>query len=216
LNLPGLKTVLFDLDGTIIDSYPGIQKAFDNAFYRVYNVKNTKSIKPLIGPPINKILVNCNGETNPDIIDRFVGCFKEFYDSEDLKLSVLYDGMQDLLDELIRRDIKMFVVTNKRERPTKLIIQYLKLERYFCDFYCSDNKGSYPSKELLVHNLLKNERVDATESILVGDTVQDKTAALLNDISFVYAAYGYGQLEDVECKVEKPLDLLEVINYIKA
>ena len=206
--------MLFDLDGTIIDSYPGIQKAFDNAFYKVYNVRNTTSIKSLIGPPIDKILFNCNGETDPDKIDLFVNQFKECYDTEDLKCSILYDGVRELLQELQRKQVRMFIVTNKRERPTKLIMEFLNLENYFCDFYCSDSKGIYSSKELIVQDLLKIETVAPSDSILVGDTLQDKRAASYNNVSFVYAAYGYGALEDIEYKVEKPLEILNLINYI--
>jgi phosphoglycolate phosphatase len=214
LRVADLKTVLFDLDGTIIDSYPGIQKAFDNAYYKVYNVRNTTSIKSLIGPPIHQILFNCNGETDPDTIDLFVNHFKECYDTEDLKCSVLYDGIPELLQELQSKQIRMFIVTNKRERPTKLIMEFLNLENYFCDFYCSDNKGVYPSKELMVQDLLKIETVEPSHSILVGDTLQDKRAASFNNVSFVYASYGYGTLENLECKVGKPLEILNLINYL--
>ncbi len=209
-----LKTVLFDLDGTIIDSYPGIQQAFDNAYYKVYNDRNTTSIKSLIGPPIDKILFNCNGETNQDTIDLFVNYFKECYDTEDLKCSVLYDGIPELLQELQRKQITMFIVTNKRERPTKLLMQFFNLENYFCDLYCSDKKGVYTSKELMVQDLLDIETVDRSHSVLVGDTLQDKRAACFNKVPFVYAAYGYGRLEDIEYKVEKPLEILNVINYL--
>jgi phosphoglycolate phosphatase len=214
LKVSDLKTVLFDLDGTIIDSYPGIQQAFDNAYYKVYKVRNTTSIKSLIGPPIPKILFNCNGETDEDTINLFVNHFKECYDTEDLKCSVLYDGIPELLEELQSRQVRMFIVTNKRERPTKLIMQFLNLENYFCGFYCSDNKAHYPSKELMVQDLLKIESVEPRHSILVGDTLQDKRAACFNKVSFVYAAYGYGTLEDIECKVEKPLEILNLINYL--
>jgi phosphoglycolate phosphatase len=205
--------VLFDLDGTVIDSYPGIQKAFDNAYLKVYKVSNTTSIKSLIGPPIQKILFSCNGETNEETINLFVNHFKECYDTEDLKHSVLYDGVRELLQELQRKQVKMFIVTNKRERPTKLIMEFLNLDNYFCDFYCSDNKAVYPSKELMVQDLLKMETVEPSASILVGDTLQDKRAATFNNVSFVYAAYGYGALDDVEYMVDKPLDILNLIKY---
>ena len=207
-----VEAVLFDLDGTVIDSYPGIQKAFDNAYRKIYSVANTTVIRPFIGPPIPIILGKVNGETDADKIEEFVRLFKEFYDSEDFKLSVLYEGMKELLDDLRDRGTRLFIATNKRQKPTELITRHLDIERYFCALYCIDSKNGYSSKAEMVKDILETEGLSNEKCVLIGDSYQDQAAAEPNNITFIYAAYGYGNLNKVDRIIKEPLDTLEFIN----
>lgn len=209
-----VEAVLFDLDGTIIDSYPGIQKAFDNAYLKLYSVENKTSIKPFIGPPMPGILAKVNGETDVSKIEAFVKFFKDAYDTEDFKLSVLFEGMKELLEHLYERGVKLLIVTNKRQRPTELITKYLKIEHYFCALYCIDSNHGYSSKAEMVKDILEVEGLSSDKCVLIGDTYQDENSAKPNNITFIYAAYGYGDLEKTEISITKPLDTLKFINNI--
>lgn len=212
MDLLEVEAVLFDLDGTIIDSYPGIQKAFDNAYLRLYSAENKISIQPFIGPPLPQILSKVNAETDPDKINTFIKFFKDCYDTEDFKSSILYLGVKQLLEQLAAKGIKLFIVTNKRQKPTQLIMQYLGIEPYFCASYCSDLKEEYASKSEMVKDILKRESLNRQKSVLIGDTHHDKIAADQNQISFIHAAYGYGKLEGIEREILQPLDTLNFIN----
>lgn len=214
MDLLNIEAVLFDFDGTIIDSYPGIQKAFDKAYFSTYSVHNIVSIEPYIGPPIDKILANVNNETNFEKIASFVSSFKTIYDTEGFKFSVLYEGMRELLEELFKNGVRLFIVTNKREKPTRLITGYLGIANFFSGYYCSDSKSEYSSKAAIVEDMLQVERLNPTNCVLVGDTVQDEVAAKQNNIPFVYAAYGYGKLPGIERSVQSPVETLNFINYI--
>jgi len=207
-----VEAVLFDLDGTIIDSYPGIQKAFDNAYLKLYSVENKISIQPFIGPPLPQILSNVNTETDPAKISTFIKFFKDCYDTEDFKSSILYFGVKPLLEQLDAKGIKLFIVTNKRHKPTQLIMQYLGIEPYFCASYCSDLKEEYASKSEMVKDILKVESLSKQKCVLVGDTYHDKIAADQNEICFIHAAYGYGKLDGIERQILQPLDTLNFIN----
>ncbi len=209
-----VEAVLLDLDGTVIDSYPGIQKAFDNAYLKLYSITNNISIRPFIGPPIPKILVKVNGETDENKIEAFVKLFKDCYDTEDFKSSALYNGMRELLENLYNRGIKLFIVTNKRQKPTELITKYLNIEPYFCALYCIDSKDGYSSKTEMVKDILEVEGLNSNKCILIGDTYQDEISAKPNNITFIYAAYGYGDLSKVDRSIDKPLDTLKFINNI--
>ena len=71
------KNILFDLDGTLIDSAPGIEASFYIAYLKVYNKECPKIITTFIGPPIDQVLKAVNGETNLEITNRFVDAFKQ-------------------------------------------------------------------------------------------------------------------------------------------
>jgi len=214
VNLLQVEAVLFDLDGTIIDSYPGIQKAFDNAYFTMYSVENKTSIKPFIGPPIPVILGKVNGETNDDKIEEFVKLFKNSYDTENFKLSVLYQGMKELLEDLRNKGIKLYIVTNKRQKPTELITKYLNIEHYFCALYCIDTNNGYSSKAEMVKDVLVVEGLSSDKCVLIGDTYQDENSAKPNNITFIYAAYGYGDVSKAGISICEPLDTLKFINII--
>ena len=214
MDLLKAEAVLFDLDGTVIDSYPGIQKAFDNAYLRLYSAANETSIKPFIGPPIPQILANVNGETDDNKIAEFVKLFKDCYDTVDYKSSVLYDGMRELLETLYAKGIKLFIVTNKRQKPTELITKYLNIEHYFCALYCIDSKDGYASKAEMVKDILEAEGLSSDKCVLIGDTYQDEISAKPNNITFIYAEYGYGNLGETNNSIKQPLDTLKFINNI--
>jgi phosphoglycolate phosphatase len=215
LNLLPVDAVLFDFDGTIINSYPGIQEAFDRAYFVTYSIANTVSVRPFIGPPIGKILQSVNDESDEKEINSFVSSFKKVYDTETFKLSVLYTGIIELLEVLFRNDIKMYIVTNKREKATKLIANYLQIENFFSGFYCSDTKEKYTSKADIVKDVLEVEKLDNEKCVFVGDTSQDENSAVENSIPFVYAAYGYGDLQGIQRTIEHPIETLNFINHQK-
>jgi len=208
-----VENVIFDFDGTIVDSYPGIVNAFNSAYKKVYGVENMVDIKPHIGPPLGEILISVNRETSKEKVDQFISFFKEQYDSEDFKLSVLYEGIVMLLQELHKKRIKIFIATNKRENPTRLIADFLLVNNYFCGFYCSDLQNKhYVSKVEMVADLIKSENLNPETTVLIGDASHDEEAAKQNGITFIYAAYGFGNLQEVERTISTPM---EALNFIK-
>jgi phosphoglycolate phosphatase len=207
------EAVLFDLDGTVINSYKGIQQAFDKAFLKVYDRPNEKSIEDVIGPPIDEILIKVTGETDTQNIAAFLKHFKHQYDSEEYKISALYEEMEALMKVLHDRGIKLYIATNKRYRPTLLIVNHLSLDKYISGIYCSDINGkTFTSKSEMVMEILQKEKLSKENTILVGDTHHDEIAAKQNEITFIYAAYGFGNLENIDKTIYKPIETLNFIN----
>lgn len=206
------KNFLFDLDGTLVDSAPGIESSFYIAYLKVYNTACPKNIKTFIGPPIDQVLKTVNGETNLEIINRFVDGFKQHYDNEGYKNSKLYDDVESVLKILLKNKLNVFIATNKRVKPTKLILEYLSIGKYFNEIYCTDmEEFKFKNKTELVAHILKNNPLELSETIMIGDTIHDGLAAEENKLDFALVEYGYGQYQNSKYKFKNIKHLINIL-----
>lgn len=206
------KDIIFDLDGTLIDSALGIEESFLYSFSKIYEKKCTKNIKSIIGPPIDEMLFKVNGETNPENLGKFVKEFKLKYDLEGYKKSELFPNTIEVLSELKERGLNLFIATNKRELPTDLILKYLGINQFFKSVYCLDSfEEKIANKTELVRKLLITYSLGHSETLLVGDTSNDGLAAEQNEINFALAQYGYGDYVNSTYKLNNIQNLVKII-----
>lgn len=205
------KNILFDLDGTLIDSAPGIEESFHYAYKHIYKEECKKDIKSLIGPSIDQVLKSITLEDNVDIIKSFVNEFKNHYDSVGYLKTKLYPEVETVIETLLKNNLNLFIATNKREKPTKLILEHFSILSYFKEIYCSDSFDlSFSSKTELVTNLMKQQALLSCETLMVGDTIHDGTAANSNSLDFVLVEYGYGNYKFFKYKINNLSQLLNI------
>jgi phosphoglycolate phosphatase len=206
------KNILFDLDGTLIDSAPGIEASFYIAYLKVYKTACPKNITTFIGPPIDQVLIAVNGETNLEIINCFVDAFKQHYDTEGYKKSKLYNDVELVLEVLLKNKLNVFIATNKREKPTKLILEYLSIGKYFNDIYCPDMEElKFKNKTDLIAHILKTNSLLFNETIMIGDTIHDGLAADKNKLDFALVEYGYGEYQNSQYKFKNIKQLINIL-----
>jgi phosphoglycolate phosphatase len=206
------KNILFDLDGTLIDSAPGIEASFYFAYIKVYNTSCPKIITTFIGPPIDQVLTAVNGETNLEIINRFVDAFKQHYDIDGYKKSKLYEDVEFVLEVLLKNKLNVFIATNKRLKPTKLILKYLSIDMYFKGIYCPDIlELQFKNKTDLIAHILNTNSLLLSETIMIGDTQHDGIAANENEIDFGLVEYGYGHHENYKYKFNNIKQILNIL-----
>jgi len=197
--------IIFDLDGTFIDSAQGIYSALSIA---CRNVDGTSfSFNNLtIGPPIKNMLQEVANHYSKDQIIRAINIFREEYDN---KLWEDFEPYPDVIDELKyfhELGLKLSIVTNKPSKPSKKILSKMGLSSIFNETACF-NKQLHTSKtEVLSEVLIAQE-----SSIMVGDTYADYQAAKENNIHFCYCKYGYGGSENYEITINKFYDLRNIL-----
>lgn len=194
LNETRIQSVIFDLDGTLIDSAPGIFACFD----RILCDAGIKALLPLddklIGPPLRQTLKMLTGVDADTELDRLVQCFKDAYDTEGYLLTRVYQGVEDLLAALHFDGIPMAIATNKRLVPALKIVETLGWERYFPLVGTLDMcSPPHSDKATLIAHLLVAMGLDRTSALYVGDKYEDGEAAQANGIPFFAAGWGYGE-----------------------
>lgn len=185
--------ILFDFDGTLIDSSQGIL----NSFQRILVSRGIEPTIPidhhLIGPPLAQTLMRLTGLRDQEQITTMTIAFKSIYDNEGYQITQPYPALAKTLEHLLKSGQQLFIVTNKRRKPTLQIISLLNLGKYFAGIYTLDSQHPpATNKADLVDHLLAEQRLTNQDCILVGDSGEDAAAAAAHGIPFIAAAYGYG------------------------
>lgn len=185
--------ILFDLDGTLIDSSPGILASFQQVL-AIYGLEPAAPLdQRLIGPPLLQTLARLTGLDDANPLTELAAAFKAVYDGEGYRATQPYPGLAATLDALIRADWRLFIATNKRFEPTRRILDHLELNRYFADVYTLDRQQPPAAdKTRLVGRLLTEQSLNPRRCWFIGDSGEDAAAAGAHGLPFIAAAYGYG------------------------
>ena len=185
------KYLIFDLDGTLINSEEGIKESLINSFKKA----NIKILIPYqnieIGPPLDETILLCNSGLNYEQLEKVKIYFREQYDFLYYKKLEVFKNVNLILDKFKRSKIQMFIATNKRYEPTLKIVNYLKWNKYFKNIYSIDRYYlETMSKTNMLKILLEKEKILAKESLYIGDKYSDFIASSSNKISFIGANWG--------------------------
>jgi len=188
------QAVIFDLDGTLVDSAPGILMSFENVLKRAGIKPLIPLNESLIGPPLRQTMAILTGVTLCKDLDVLVEHFKESYDSIGYKATRAYDGINSLLSCLQDKQITMAIATNKRMVPTLKILKFLGWEHYFREVGALDSvTPPYKNKASLISALLDKIAVAAASSVYIGDKREDGEAADANQMPFIAVGWGFGK-----------------------
>ncbi|TXI79142.1 MAG: HAD family hydrolase [Dechloromonas sp.] len=187
--------IIFDLDGTLIDSAPAILASFREAFTST-GIAPVRSIdESVIGPPLTETLQLLSGSDDPALIGRLADAFKASYDSEGYKATAAYAGVGELLAQLAAAGRQLSIATNKRIHPTRLILAHLGWLDYFSHVYALDLfTPRLPNKAAMIARLLADQNIPRDQAIYIGDRSEDGESADANNLPFIAATWGYGSL----------------------
>ncbi len=193
--MPKVKqAIIFDLDGTLIDSASSILTAFSYVF-KLNDLQPLKQItSDVIGPPLMQTLIMLSGVNDEKKLLQMAKQFKEYYDLEACLLCHPFDDVDEGLKKLVKANFGLHISTNKRLIPTRKILKYLAWDNFFTSVYTLDkNVVPFMSKSEMINRQIKDLDLSIDRAIYVGDRLEDLEAAQNNQINFIGVSWGYGE-----------------------
>jgi phosphoglycolate phosphatase len=212
-----ITSIIFDVDGTLINSIDDILSCLKDAYKDAGVPFNPAGEKLLIGPPPKEIIMNISPNLDDSTVALIVANFRRRYDSSNFPHTTLIDGVESLLMTLNKIGIKMFIVTNKPILPTRQILSKLGIKKYFEDVYTIDLiKGQTLSKSELIKKLIEKYGLTNNNTLVVGDIASDVKAGKDNNILSAGFLGGYGDVGSIiqsepNYVIENMKDLCELI-----
>lgn len=189
------ENLLFDLDGTLLDSLPGIAFSVDAAIAAEGLAPRRRDLRELIGPPIRGIMSRALGTEDEALLDRLEKHFRASYDTEGWQKTPCFPGAQDVLRQMRRVGHRLFVVSNKPRHIAVRILESEGVLELFEQIVTKDSRlPVYVSKPEMIAELLRSQQFNASAAMMIGDTMEDASAASKHNMSFAYLEHGYGEV----------------------
>jgi len=184
-----MKNVIFDLDGTLVDSAPDLHAAANKMLATMSLAPlSLEAVTSFIGNGVPKLVERCLGvyehPTSPDAVSAYLG----FYDADPTTLTRPYPGVPACLAALKAAGCKMAVCTNKPEAPARLILDSLALTQYF-DFIAGGD--TYPTMKPDPAPLYGCAKALGGNALYVGDSETDEKTAANAGMAFALFTGGY-------------------------
>lgn len=199
------RAVLFDLDGTINDSGPGIMNSVRYALRKMGREDpGEKTLCRFVGPSLVYSFTTFIGMSEEDARKAVEEYRVSYHGGECFNLNI-YDGIRELLTDLNRAGIKCAVVTSKPQAASEKILKHFDMTRYFETVAGPDPDDPSNEKSVLIRRALKNLDMTPDDVIMVGDSQYDIIGAKEAGCDSVGVTYGYGTREEL---VEHEADYL--------
>jgi phosphoglycolate phosphatase len=198
---PVYPIVLFDLDGTLTESGPGILSCVKQTMQRLGIPEPPPEIlRTFIGPPLFQSFSQTCGLPD-DVSDRAVKLYRDLYETEGLYKNSVYPHALELLATLRLAGVKVCIATSKPLPQANRVTEVFKLAP-LVDFVAgpADSQERASSKAELVASCLAQFSVDPQNAVMIGDTKFDAEGAHLAGTDFIGMLHGYGTREEMQEK----------------
>ena len=211
--------LLFDLDGTVTDSGPGIMNAARRALLR-YNIEeaDTERLRLFVGPPLDKSFMERYGFSEEDAW-KAIGYFREYYNDKGVFENSVYPGMEELLSDLRDKGYTVAIASSKPQVMIHKVLDHFDIAKYFDVIVGCELDGTRSTKSEVVQEVLSQltdlareqglfagedkSQTDATElvkqhAIMIGDRCYDAEGAHALGLPCIGILYGYGSRDEME------------------
>ena len=226
MKLNDKKLIIFDFDGTLIDSVPDLANSVNFMLLKLRRpTHDIDLIRGWVGNGaatlVKRSLIGkrefLDEEINKNLFEQALPIFLEHYGANSCVETFLYDGVKETLAVLKEQGFTMAIVTNKPHKFISPILRSLKIEEYFDLLIGADSLvAKKPSAEPLLH-VIEKLSFTKEQSLMVGDSKNDIIAAKNAQIDSVAVSYGYNYGQDIglyapTIVIERFSDILEHLN----
>ena len=206
-------TILLDLDGTLIDSEPGILSSCHAALRALGHTPDPSlDLSAFIGPPIDDIMRVLLEPYGDDRTTEAVAAYRADYGQNGLFLSRPYPGIAQALAALQGAGAQLILATSKRREFAQRILDHIGLADLFSAIHGSEPGGALDHKPELIAHIIERHDLAASRCVMIGDRRYDIIGAHANKMRALGVLWGYGNQEELEAAgadglVAKPEDL---------
>ena len=213
------KLIIFDLDGTLLDTLVDLQKAVNFALSHFnYPLRSLEQVRKDIGNGVAKLVERSIpqgilNENYQKCLDIFKKSYRENYDN----YTHAYDGMVSTVQELLNEGYLVTVATNKIIDVAKILLDhhYPNLFSYIQGDAAGVNKKPHPD---MINNILNHYKLDKADVLYIGDTNVDEETALNAGVDYALVTYGYRTIDEIKnsCQCTNLLNTPnDIIEYLK-
>lgn len=213
------KTILFDLDGTLTDSAPGIIHSVQYALKKYGIEARDSDLRSFIGPPLIHSFQEQFGFDHEKALEAVV-YYREYFTAGGMFENSVYPGIEDLLKKLKEDGRTLCVATSKPELFSKQILEHFALTEYFDFIGGAAMDESRTRKVEVLEYALQEMQADPAEAVMIGDRKDDMEAAHHLGTGNIGVLYGYGSKEELvnagaSVFAETPQDIYRIISGSK-
>lgn len=215
-----IKAVIFDFDGVVADTGKDIVASVQAA-QRQYklNVLDYTTIMSYVGHGAKYLIDKSMSSLSEKELSEALLWYKEYYKSHPCDKTQLYEGFEELAEELHKRNISMCIVSNKPEPITRLIADKLNITKYFTKILGPESLTRMKPDPEGLNICMKAMKSSAYETIMVGDSYTDIQAGKSAGTFTCAVMYGYGdkeklKAENADISISAVLDFINEIEKI--
>jgi phosphoglycolate phosphatase len=191
--------LLFDLDGTLLESRAGIVAALRHAMGELgYALDPAEDFAWAVGPPLADVAARLLAPFNDDRHAALMAHYRARYEAAGLFEAAVYPGIPEALENLRRRGWRLFVATSKGIEVARRLLRHTGLAHAFEAIYGSEDDGALSHKPELIAHILAREALAPAATLMCGDRRFDITGAHANALRAVGALWGYGGREELQ------------------
>jgi phosphoglycolate phosphatase len=208
-----IKLILFDLDGTLVDTSKDITNALNYALkqHGIQELTVQDTVK-MVGEGITRLIEKVIGDEKFHMRDNIIKMFIEYYSEHLADYSREYPYVRETLEQLSRH--KKAIISNKRESLSIELLKKLDLSKYFDLVAGSDTTSEKKPSPVPIFHIMGKLEAKPYESMIVGDSSFDIEAGKKAGIKTVAVSYGYREstyLQDADYMIDSLKDLVTLI-----